>query len=526
MGTWNRLDKLQQAIEATRKSVYPYDYEIIVVDGGSTDGTIEWLRQQPGVIVVEQGRLLGATRAYNPGFRLSRAPFVVEINDDDLPISDCISYSVLYMIDHPDVGQAAYMFDCWKEDRYQFDTVWGKVYVNKGITRRELGDRAGWWDEKFHTYAADTELSCRIREMGYKVVALRECKVKDLKTRDALREANNPEGVPNPDSKLFYEQRDRIAPPLPTDRRILHVALNVPGDNQPALERALRSLGEYRQVDWRKSTDLERELAQVVEEFEPNLMFMQIQTPGIISAEFLENLPIFRIVNWSGDVRNEIGDWYFDIGKVPGVITCVTNVDWAEEMRRNGLDARYLQIGFNQEIYHPWGPAEETGDIVFLGNYYGKNHFPLSKLRLDMVKGLREKYGDCFRCYGAGWPFSTKRTNHQREVQVYRGCKIAVGISEFDLQRYTSDRLFRAMGSGAFYLARYYPGCEEDFLPEYHLDYWHTLDELYEKVDYYLERPVIREVIAKRGCEHVHANHTWLDRAQQLEEMIGWHKWM
>lgn len=527
MGTYNRLDKLKRAIEAAKNSVGYYErFEIIVVDGGSTDGTLEWLHRQHDVITVEQGRLLGGTRAYNVAYRLAGGEYVVEINDDDVALEDCIASSVEYMDEHPEVGQAAYMFDCWKDGRFQFDAVFGKVYVNKGITRRELGDRAGWWDEGFHTYAADTELSCRIREMGYEVVALRECRVKDLKTHDALREANNPPG-PHPDSKRFYELREGIAAPLSPYRRVLHVALNVPGDHQPALVRALRSLGEYRQLDWRKSKDLENDLIQACQRFDPSLVFMQIQTPGIVDPGLIRKLsaPNRVWVNWSGDVRSTIGDWYFEIGKVDGVLTCVTNVDWVDEMRRNGLDAHYLQIGFNQEIYHPWGEAEETGDIVFLGNYYGKSAFPLSKLRLEMVKGLKERYGDRFRCYGAGWPFSTKRTNHQQEAAIYRGCKIAVGISEFDLNRYTSDRLFRAMGSGAFYLTKRYPGISHEFLP-IHLDCWDTLDELYAKIDFWLENDERREAVARAGCEHVHHDHTWLDRARRLGEMIGWHPWM
>ena len=98
-------------------------------------------------------------------------------------------------------------------------------------------------------------------------------------------------------------------------------------------------------------------------------------------------------------------------------------------------------------------------------------------------------------------------------------------MNQIQLERYSSDRIFRAMGSGAFYLAHYYPGIEKDFTIGEHLDVWHDIDELEEKIAHYLTRPEEAAKIAFNGMELVHTKHTWLDRIYWLQEIIGWHQW-
>ena len=68
-GTFNRLPYLKRMIESGRKAMRPaghvhafegVTWEFVIVDGGSTDGTLDWLRSQADVRVIEHGRLLGA----------------------------------------------------------------------------------------------------------------------------------------------------------------------------------------------------------------------------------------------------------------------------------------------------------------------------------------------------------------------------------------------------------------------------------------------------------------------------------
>ena len=421
IGTYNRKDQLRQCLTETRRSFGDVPHEIIVVDGGSTDGTLEWLAGQD-VLTVKQGRLVGATRAYNAGFRLARGEIVGHLNDDDVPLDFCLRDGVQYLMRHPEAGQVCFAFDGWQDGQYKIDTCFGIPYCNKGLTRRRLGDRAGWWDEMFHTYAADTEFSMRIHEMGYKVVRMDHCRVRDLKTRDELSEANNEEkrgssdrNAPHPDSVLFYDRRKGLAAPS-REPHILHLALNTRADMQPALTRALQSLGAYAQLDWQKSPDLEKGISLALDHFTPDLIFMQIQTKDILTERMVQMMQDSNaiIVNWSGDVKVPMPSWYFDVGRRIH-LTLFTNDEWVEKLRNACCNADYLQIGFNQEIYHPWGEATQgVPPIVMMANHYG-NMFPLSQLRLDVARHLTKRYGDEFGLYGTGWPVKCHaRLDHEQ----------------------------------------------------------------------------------------------------------------
>ena len=54
LGTLNRLPYLKAAIQSVRQSKIDRPLEMIVVDGGSTDGTLAWLAEQRDVITVIQ----------------------------------------------------------------------------------------------------------------------------------------------------------------------------------------------------------------------------------------------------------------------------------------------------------------------------------------------------------------------------------------------------------------------------------------------------------------------------------------
>ena len=57
--TYNRLQLLTEVIDALRKQSYN-DYQIVVVNNGSTDGTEKWLSQQRDIITITQENLGGA----------------------------------------------------------------------------------------------------------------------------------------------------------------------------------------------------------------------------------------------------------------------------------------------------------------------------------------------------------------------------------------------------------------------------------------------------------------------------------
>jgi|GEM_PF-1693547 len=75
-------------------------FEHIIVDGGSTDGTLEILNEFPHLIVVSQTTNTGMYGAIDLGFSLAKGDFICWINCDDRIIKDGFEKMYYYAIDY------------------------------------------------------------------------------------------------------------------------------------------------------------------------------------------------------------------------------------------------------------------------------------------------------------------------------------------------------------------------------------------------------------------------------------------
>ena len=88
--TWNGLTHTQRCIESLAKSQLPNETQVVVVDNGSRDGTLEYLESLQLVKVIRNNKNLGYSRAVNKGIRALPDDFDVVLlnNDVELPQSD------------------------------------------------------------------------------------------------------------------------------------------------------------------------------------------------------------------------------------------------------------------------------------------------------------------------------------------------------------------------------------------------------------------------------------------------------
>src|SRR4051812_26094489 len=81
IATYNRVAMLRSVVDAifdgTRAPL-----ELMVIDGGSTDGTIEYIQSDPRITPVLQGQLLGTARSYNHVWRDIDSTYTCWLSDD------------------------------------------------------------------------------------------------------------------------------------------------------------------------------------------------------------------------------------------------------------------------------------------------------------------------------------------------------------------------------------------------------------------------------------------------------------
>lgn len=294
--------------------------------------------------------------------------------------------------------------------------------------------------------------------------------------------------------------------------KTLMVAL---GDHNKTMRSALQKCSSsFRWFNWKAEKDPDCKLQNILKYYTPDFTFMQLQSPDALTIESIKSIP-GTVVSWTGDVRDPIPNFYHRIARV---VDCslFSNMPDVQEFSNLGFPTMFFDIAFEETVYKPDGPAiTPPTPTVFFGNHYN-GRFPLSDLRFKMVRRYRH-----ISTYGFNWKgkeVSCLMEKPEQEAAIYRGCKIAINLSHFCRERYTSDRLYRAMACGAFCLSHHYPGIEQDFSPGIHLVTWTDLEDLNRKIEYYLSEDgsLVREQIAKAGCEHVWANHRWIHRFKGL----------
>lgn len=269
-----------------------------------------------------------------------------------------------------------------------------------------------------------------------------------------------------------------------------------------------------------KKSPFDSILLKAFNDFKPDVVFMHLQRPGIISHESLDAINKKSVVvNWCGDVREELPKHYIDLGHHID-LTLFTNIEDVEKLRKAGVKAEFLQVGYDSQNFNPKGPVDTKmyPEIIFMGSNY-QNTFPLSSYREAMVQKLKATFGDKFGVYGANWGQYANGliTNFSEEGKAYRSCKIAISLSHFERTKYASDRLFRILGTGAFCLTHTFPDIEHDFEIGKDLDVFTSIEQLVTKIKYYLENETLRKSIAESGQKKAKMNFTWHNFAENLK---------
>jgi glycosyltransferase involved in cell wall biosynthesis len=159
---------LRRAVDSLLAQDLP-GLEIVVVDDGSTDGSLEALRGLPARVLRQENK--GEAAARNAGVRASTAPFVTFLDADDVLVPGALSARLVFLAAHPEeigVGglpsrlidedgrpvaevfgrmAAKYAFPLRLSDAFYRSGRFFPVSCSLYLYRREVFDRAGLYDE-------------------------------------------------------------------------------------------------------------------------------------------------------------------------------------------------------------------------------------------------------------------------------------------------------------------------------------------------------------------------------------------
>lgn len=187
LGSLNRFEFLKTTIMTVRNELGRIDSsEIIVVDGGSTDGSVEWLTRQKDIILILQHnhgvwnnkRIKKQSWGYymNLGFKSARYNNILMISDDCLLIENAVLNGLSQIKDIEKsggkVGGLAFLWRHWPDwEKYGVAYFYNKAHLNHGIYLKKALEHVGYADETTYSfYAADVDLSFKLHDAGLPVI--------------------------------------------------------------------------------------------------------------------------------------------------------------------------------------------------------------------------------------------------------------------------------------------------------------------------------------------------------------------
>ncbi len=197
---WNDLKVLPACLKSIYEQTSSTEFEVILSDNGSTDGSVQFVREHfPRAIIVENRANLGYARGNNAGIRAARGEYVLILNPDTIIHYAALDRWIEFADKHPDAGA----FGCrvlnpdgtFQDPARPFPTIAHYLLValylrpntyrgwhgqtpreidwQSGcsiLVRRELLDRLGGFDERFFYHYEEVDLCYRIHQAGWRIL--------------------------------------------------------------------------------------------------------------------------------------------------------------------------------------------------------------------------------------------------------------------------------------------------------------------------------------------------------------------
>lgn len=217
---YNTKELTKNAIQSVFDKTENIDYEIIVIDNASQDGSVEDLKNtfQEKIKIIESKENLGFGRANNLGIKQAQGKYVFLLNSDTELINNAIKIFYDYMEQNENVGVCggnlynknnepttsycmyrntitSYLYWRFIQICSKFFAIFNgkKFYCNFNYSnkvkevgyitgadmfiRKSVLEKSGLFDESIFMYSEDIDLNFRIREQGYKIKSIPQAKI-------------------------------------------------------------------------------------------------------------------------------------------------------------------------------------------------------------------------------------------------------------------------------------------------------------------------------------------------------------
>jgi hypothetical protein len=205
---WNRLNDTLECLGSVKQIDYP-NYEILVVDNGSTDGSAEAVaRSYPEIGLIKNESNLGYASGNNRGIEKaleSGCDYVFLLNNDTTVDKDCLKELIKIAASEPRIGMAGpkiYLYHdparvwyaggeirfreaisvskgLFKRDHPSYSQP-GEVSFITGcamLVKRSAIEKVGLFDPEYVSYLEDTDWCWRMAQQGFRLVYVPGAKV-------------------------------------------------------------------------------------------------------------------------------------------------------------------------------------------------------------------------------------------------------------------------------------------------------------------------------------------------------------
>jgi hypothetical protein len=185
VSTFNRRDVLLKTVEQVgRCGLREDEYELIVVDNASTDGTSQAVRQRYPMIHLLHQEYNAGPVSKNLAIRSARGRYVVFLDDDSYPAPGAVQRMTRHFEADPKLGAA--VFNVTLPDGSRECSAYPNVFIGCGTGfRRTALEQVGGLPDDFFMQAEEYDLSLRLLAHGYEIRTFDDLHVTHLKSPTA-----------------------------------------------------------------------------------------------------------------------------------------------------------------------------------------------------------------------------------------------------------------------------------------------------------------------------------------------------